>query len=431
MAPALVLTVPDSPTTLPGRVQLRAVIDAALEAAAARGTGVAVACLDIDDFHRFNDVLGHATANHLLRAVGSRLASVVRPGDQVGHLGGDEFAVVCNGVMRESDARRIAERLTAALAEPFVVDAMPVAITVSVGIALGDGSTKSAQDLLEDADTALHRAQARAGGATEVFDEALRRSAIARLQTENALRRAIAADELTVAYQPIVSLRDGSVRGFEALVRWSHPALGDISPLEFIPIAEESGLILPLGRAIIQRACRDLAALDADRGNTGFTVAVNLSPRQVLDPDLPVLLRDTLDETGIDAGRLHLELTEGVLVEPNLEVRDAILALRAIGVRIAIDDFGTGYSALSYLTRLPVDAIKIDRSFVAHLSGATVESAIVEAVISLARKLGLDVIAEGVETQEQVDCLRALGCPLAQGFFFGRPTPAEYLDLLL
>ena len=418
-------------TQLPGRREFASLVAAALEASNDRDTGVALVCIDVDDFKRFNEVLGHDAGDQLLRAIASRLAAIVRPGDRVAHLGADEFAVVCSGVIRDTDAVRIGQRFSSALAEPFAAGDTSVALTVSVGIAVGDGLGQSPQDMLRDAGTALHRAKRTRSGATEVFDETHRRSAIARLQTENALRKALEEDELTVAYQPIVSLRDGEVRGFEALVRWSHDALGQISPLEFIPIAEESGLILPLGRSVLTRSCHDIAALDAKAPQRHFNVAVNLSPRQVLDPELPGVIESSLEAADLDPACLHLELTEGILVDHNPNVRDALLRLRRIGVRIMIDDFGTGYSALSYLTRLPVDGVKIDHSFVTHLGGATVESAIVEAVISLGRNIGLDVIAEGVETQGQADELREMGCLHAQGFFFGRPTPAAYLDLLL
>ena len=421
----------ESMTGLLGRDSLRAVVAAALERSEIGCSGVALACLDLDDFNRVNEALGHAAGDDLLRAVATRLAAVVRPTDRVVHFGGDKFIVVCSGVQTDADALRIAQRLSTALTEPFVISATPIALTATVGVAVGDGLSSASEDLLRDADTALHRAKHGRRGEVVLFDEAQRRSAIARLQIENALRASLERDELTLAYQPIVGLRNGTVLGFEALLRWDHPALGPISPLEFIPIAEESGLIRTLGRWVFRRACEDLKALQTRYGSHNFHMSVNLSPRQVLDPNLARDVVEALEDTGVEPGRLHVELTEGVLVERGDSARDALIQLRQTGVRLVIDDFGTGYSALSYLTRLPVDGVKIDRSFVKELDAATPEAAIVAAVISLARELGLHVIAEGVETEEQAERLRELGCPLAQGYYFGRPTPAEYLNLLL
>jgi diguanylate cyclase (GGDEF)-like protein len=417
----------DSLTGLLGRDSLRAVIASALERAEIGCSGVALACLDLDDFTRVNEALGYAAGDDLLRAVATRLTAVVRGGDRVVHFGGDKFIVVCSGVQLESDALRIAQRLAATLVEPFVIGETPIALSATIGIAVGDGLSSAPEDLLRDADTALHRAPR---GGVGVFDESQRRSAVARLQIENALRASIERDELTLAYQPIVGLRNGSVVGFEALLRWEHPALGSISPLEFIPVAEQRGLIRPLGRWVLRRACEDLAAL-SERHGPHLHMSVNVSPAQIFDPALPADVTDILDETGIEPGRLHVELTEGVLAERGELACDALLKLRQTGVRLVIDDFGTGYSALSYLTRLPVDGVKIDRSFVKELDDQTPEAAIVAAVVSLARDLGLHVTAEGVETEGQAERLRELGCPLAQGFYFGRPAPAEYLDLLL
>ena len=421
----------DSLTGLAGREALRELVADALDRAEIGAAGVALAFLDLDDFKRINEVFGHAAGDAALRAVATRLTAVVRPSDRVIHFGGDEFVVVCCGVHREEDALRIAQRLAYALIDPFEVADTPVTLTTSIGIALGDGLSKTPEDLLRDAETALHKAKLSPAGSIRMFNEALRRHAVARLQIENALRAAVARDELTLAYQPIVGLRDGAVMGFEALLRWEHSGLGPVSPLEFIPIAEESGLIKTLGRWVFRRACRDLAALAERHPDSRFHMSVNLSPSQVLDPDLPRHVQEVLEETGVDPGRLHVELTEGVLVEHSSAAHEALIELRATGVRLVIDDFGTGYSALSYLTRLPIDGVKIDRSFVNELDGSTPESAIVAAVVSLARELGLHVIAEGVETEDQAQRLRGLGCPLAQGFYFGRPTPAEYLDLLI
>lgn len=417
-------------TGLLGRDALGSIVASALERSEIGAAGVALVCLDIDDFRRVNEVLGHVAGDELLRAVAERLTSVIRPNDRVVHFGGDKFIVVCCGIHTDKDALRIAHRLSSSLDEPFRHGETPLALSACVGVALGDGLSKTPDDLLRDSDTALSRAKQRGSASIVLFDEAHRRSAVARLQLENALRSSIDRGELTLAYQPIVSLHSGGVVGFEALTRWEHPALGPISPLEFIPVAEDSGLIHRLGRAVFARACADLAML-VERHGPRFHMSVNLSPRQVLDTTLPADLATIMESTGIDPERLHVELTEGVLIEHDEAARTALTRLRDTGARLVIDDFGTGYSALSYLTRLPVDGVKIDRSFVKELDRATPEAAIVAALVSLSQELGLHVIAEGVETEAQAARLRELGCPLAQGFYFGRPTPAEYVDLLL
>ncbi|MGH2683833.1 MAG: EAL domain-containing protein [Actinomycetota bacterium] len=388
------------------------------------GPSVAVAFLDLDRFKLINDSLGHEVGDQVLVALAGRLEELLRPNDMVARLGGDEFVVLCEGIDGEREALRFAERIREAVCQPFDLPSGNVFLTTSIGVAIGSGI--SAETLMENADVAMYRAKDCGRARCELFDAELRRGAAARLEIESALRRGLDQSELRVFYQPHYSLVTGALVGMEALVRWQHPQLGLVSPVEFIPVAEESGLIVPLGTHVLQEACRQVREWQERFPSSGaIEVHVNLSARQFVQPDLVRDVASVLREAEVAPQRLCLEITESVAMDDVESTIATLLQLRALGVKVGIDDFGTGYSSLSYLRRLPVDVLKIDKSFVARLGEDMVDSAIVSSVVNLARSLGIAVVAEGVETEQQRLELRALGCPVAQGYYFSRPLSAE------
>jgi diguanylate cyclase (GGDEF)-like protein/PAS domain S-box-containing protein len=409
----------DPLTGLPNR---RSFIERLAEAQSAPGADhLAVLFLDLDRFKVVNDSLGHGAGDRLLTEVGARLREAVRPTDLVARFGGDEFVALCRSVLDESRAVAIAERLAHAVSAPISVEGNDVYVTASIGIALAD-ERLSPEDLLRAANTAMHRAK-RWSRPNQVFDEAMRVRSAERLTMESALHRALERDEFRLHYQPAVSLIDGRIVGVEALLRWEHPGRGLVLPAEFIPVAEESGLIVPIGRWVLEEACRQ--AERWRRFGRETWLSLNLSAHQLTAPGLVEEVRVALEETSADPARLHLEITESALMEDTESVDRVVRALKDLGVRLSIDDFGTGYSSLAHLKRLAVDTLKIDRSFVDGLGREAEDTAIVMAVLGMARSLGLTVVAEGVETEEQLDALRDLGCTLAQGFFFARPEPPE------
>ncbi len=411
----------DSLTSLPNRTLMLDRLSVALAHAERQASGVAVIVANIDRFALVNEELGHAFADEMLKAVGQRLAGIMRAGDTVGRLGGDEFAVVCESIEPGKAAvDALAARVLDAFGEPFAVGGQEVYLVSSVGAAWA-AECERAEALLARAGAALQAAKERERGSfvvalpggTEAY------SGRGRLALRQALREAVGTDQLRVVYQPIVALENQRSRCLEALLRWEHPGFGPVSPLEFIPIAEDTGLILPIGQWVLEEACRTLARIDSS-----LSVAVNLSPRQLLQQDLPKIVGTALSETGAEPGRLVLELTETILVDESPAVLERLEQLKALGVRLALDDFGTGYSALSYLKRFPFDIVKVDRSFVHGLGRGLGDDAIVGAVLGMARALGLEVVAEGIETEEQLACLNKLGAEYGQGFFFARPGPA-------
>jgi predicted signal transduction protein with EAL and GGDEF domain len=350
----------------------------------------------------------------------------------VARLGGDEFAVLLEGVSDEGMPAALAGRLAAALRAPIDLDGREVFTAASVGIALSGPGRDGPEELLRAADLAMYRAKAEGKGRSAVFEPSMDEAAVERLALETDLRHALERGELRLHYQPIVELGTGTVREVEALLRWEHPRRGLIPPISFIPIAEETGLIVPIGRWIIEEACRQLRAWDlAHRERQPLAIAVNLSARQLRDPDLVGDVDRALHACGLAPARLRLEITEDVLVEDTAAAAAALVRLKALGVGLAIDDFGTGYASLGYLKRLPVDMLKIDRSFVEGLGREERDSAIVQGVLSLAGNLRLEVTGEGIETAEQLERLRALGCDLGQGFYFARPLTAERVSELL
>jgi diguanylate cyclase (GGDEF)-like protein/PAS domain S-box-containing protein len=414
----------DGLTGLPNRALLLDRLDHALLQHDRRLGAVAVLMVDLDHFKLVNDGLGHSAGDTLLVDVAARLSAAVRPGDTVCRLGGDEFVVCCEDVAGPDDAMEVADRVLAAFATAFVVERRELFVTASVGVTLsGPGAT--ADSLLRDADAAMYRAKERGRARAELFDAALRQRAATRLGVATALRYGMLHGQLVVHYQPIVSLADERLVGFEALVRWNDPQRGLVPPAEFIPIAEETGLIVPLGTEVLRQATEQLARWTAAYpAAADVTMAVNVSARQLLDPGFVPTVGELLAASGIAAARLHLEITESVLMEDLDDAIEVLRALADLGVTLEIDDFGTGYSSLSYLKRLPVDTLKVDRGFVSGLGTDADDLSIVTAIAALGHALGLRLHAEGVENAEQRAAVRELGCDVAQGFLWSPPLPA-------
>jgi diguanylate cyclase (GGDEF)-like protein len=420
--------------------------------------GFAVLFLDLDRFKTVNDSLGHTVGDHLLIAFAHRLQAFFSNSQflqnsqfkiqnyLVARLGGDHFVLLLEGIHTVSDATRLTELLQKQLLAPYNLDGHEVFITTSIGIAVAEGGIYSSvrqylsscsADFLRDADIAMYHAKARGKAGYAVFDKAMRERAVALLQLENDLRRAIKRQELQLYYQPIVSLSYGTIVGFEALVRWQHPQRGFVSPAEFIPLAEETGLILPLGAWVLREACQQLRQWQlgghgADgQAQPALTVSVNLSGKQFLQPDLVEQIDQILWETGLDAACLKLEITETVLVDNTESAAQMLSQLRDRNIQLCLDDFGTGYSSLSYLHRFPINTLKIDRTFVNRIGVEGENTEIVRTCLMLAHSLGMDAVAEGVETKEQLAQLRALGCEYGQGYFFSKPLPAAAALALL
>jgi diguanylate cyclase (GGDEF)-like protein len=408
------------------RTELVTRLESVLARASVQKEKVAVLLLDLDRFKEVNEGLGHDVGDRVLPMVATRLREVVRPHDVVVRVAGDEFAVVCEGLVGELEAVGVAERINLCLRDPFHIGRNDVRITASIGIAMTHGDGDHAEALLRDADAALYNAKQKGRARFEVFNESRRREAMARRELDTELERALEQGELRVWLQPEIELATGRLIGFEALVRWEHPERGLLAPGEFIPQAERSGLIDRVGGWVLEEACRyGRQWRDAHAADGSFVVAVNLSARQLAAPDLPARVSAALAESGLEPHELCLELTESALMDDADASLVALRALKQLGVRLAIDDFGTGYSSLAYLRRFPIDAVKIDRSFVSGLGSRAEDAAIVTAVLSLTRALGLTAIAEGVEHDHQRLELVRLGCATAQGFFFSPPRPAE------
>jgi diguanylate cyclase (GGDEF)-like protein len=419
----------DSLTGLPNRVLF---MDRLAHALSRPGAEVAVVLLDIDNFKLVNDSLGHGAGDELLVQIAPRLQRALRPADTIARLGGDEFVVLLEQVGDGGAATRVAERIVAAFDVPFALTGGEHFAKASLGIAIADGADSTPAGLVRDADSAMYEAKAGRRGAFELFDREMRLRTVQRLSLENDLRRALERDELRLVYQPIVALADGSIESVEALVRWHHPTRGLVSPVEFISVAEECGLIEPIGRWVLHAACAQAAAWSDRRGAARpLGVSVNLSVRQLTQHDLEATVADALRRSAADPATLCLEITESVLLDEPHSVSDTITRVSALGVRFVLDDFGTGYSSLAYLTRLPIDGLKVDRSFVDALGRDERSTAITTAIVRMAQALSLQVIAEGVETGAQARTLAAIGCELAQGFHFHRPLTAEAIAALL
>lgn len=420
----------DPVTGLPDRSEFGSRLAQAAAAGAGVPGSVAVMLLDLDRFKSVNNSLGHAAGDAVLSAVARRLEGVAAQVDCLARSGGDEFlALVCDaGGGADRRAAAFVERVRLALSRPFVLEGSEVFLGGSVGIALNTFGVDDPEELLAHAEAAMYQAKRRGGFAVETFEESLRIEVLDRVATERSLHRALERRELLLHYQPVVELEGATTVGVEALVRWEHPDRGLVGPQRFIPVAEESGLIIPIGAWVLEQACTQLRhwhRLEA-AGPSG-SVEVNLSARQIDDPGIVPTVEQILDRTGLPPEHLTLEITESALMRDAAAALVVLRALKEIGVLLAIDDFGTGYSSLSYLQRFPLDIVKVDRMFVEVLGGGPEGEEIVSAVISLAHALGLKVVAEGVETVEQLIALRALRCDFAQGYLFSRPLPAEEL----
>jgi diguanylate cyclase (GGDEF)-like protein/PAS domain S-box-containing protein len=418
----------DRLTGLPNRALFMDRLEHALARSARRRGAVAVLYVDLDRFKSVNDSLGHDAGDALLLAAGQRLRGCLRPEDTAARIGGDEFTVLLESIARPADAIRVAERIGTALAEPFEASGHRIAVTASIGIALAGTSGEASAELLRAADIAMYRAKRTGKSRWEMFDPAMGQAALERVRLEADLRLAMERDELRVHYQPKVDLRTGRIAELEALVRWERPGEGLTMPAQFIGVAEETGLIVPLGRWVIRSACTRMRQLqELYPGARGYKVDINLSAGQFQDPKLVGDIASVLADTGLEPDRLEVEITESVLMDDAEATIHTLRELKGLGVGLAIDDFGTGYSSLSYLQRFPVDTLKIDRTFIRRLDSDEGTTAIVRAVVGLGKALGLKLVAEGVETEEQAAQLRALGCDLAQGYYISHPLPAEEL----
>jgi diguanylate cyclase (GGDEF)-like protein/PAS domain S-box-containing protein len=392
----------------------------------------AVLWLDLDRFKIVNDSLGHLMGDQLLVEIARRLQTCVRAGDTVARIGGDEFTLLLDDIRGPSDAIRVADRIHATLTEPFVIGGREIHSTASIGLALGASAYETAEDVLRDADIAMYRAKALGQAQHVVFDAEMHARAVALLEIETDLRHAVARAELRLQYQPVVSLQTGAIAGFEALVRWHHPTRGLVPPGQFIPPAEDSGLIVPIGRWVLEEACRQMHAWRTRLpAASPVWISVNLSSRQLAQAGLLDQIRQTLQDIGLDGRYLKLEITESTLMENIDSATSVLAALRALGIQVSIDDFGTGYSSLSYLHRLPIDTLKVDRAFVTQIGAGQESAEIVRVVNTLAHTLGINVVAEGVETAEQVAFLQSLGCEYAQGYLFSRPVDSDQAAALL
>ncbi len=388
--------------------------------------------MDLDRFKMINDSMGHVVGDQLLVQVGQRLQSCLRATDTVSRLGGDEFAILMDDIKHPMDVTRAIERVRNQFLSPLSLDGREVFTSASIGIALSSTGYQHAEDVLRDADTAMYRAKAQGEGRHEVFDKSMHEQAVRLLNLETDLRRAIERKELRLHYQPIMALHTGLLAGFEALVRWQHPEYGLLSPAEFIPVAEQSQLIVPITQLVLKEACSQ-ARIWRSQFPAGFpfSISVNLPARYLAKPDLLQEISALIAENGLPPEYLRLEVTESEIMEDPASVSKALLQLNELGVKVYIDDFGTGYSSLSYLANLPVHALKIDRAFVSRLDVDERNSAIVRSVVSLAHNLGLQVIAEGVETSHQLDYLKALKCQYGQGFLFSPPCDSEQATEIL
>jgi diguanylate cyclase (GGDEF)-like protein/PAS domain S-box-containing protein len=385
----------------------------------------AVLFLDLDRFKVVNDSLGHLHGDELLVEMSRRLERSVRPSDTIARLGGDEFAVLLEEVSDVSGAVHVAERIQASLKVPVRLGNQEIVPTASIGIALSQTGYEKAEDVLRDADTAMYRAKSSGRARHEVFDHAMHAHAVTLLQLESELRQAIDRQEFQAMYMPIVSLGEGRIQGFEALVRWKHPERGIVSPFDFIGVAEDAGLIIGIDRLVLRHACRQLKEWQEKFDMPSLTVSVNLSGKQFRHDDLVEQIEWVVKETGLNGQSLAVEITENVLIESTDAARTMLGRLRAMGIQIYLDDFGTGYSSLSYLQKFPIDTVKIDRSFVGRMGGKKEGQEIIRAIVMLAQNLGLKVVAEGVETTSQLAILRALKCGYGQGYLFGKPMPAD------
>ena len=414
----------DALTGLPNRKRLLQRIERSmLRAGRSANNNFAVLFIDLDRFKTINDSLGHQAGDELLLKTADKLLNLIRPSDMVARLGGDEFVVLIENVKEPKRANRIAERILRDLQKPTKINGQKIHVGASIGIAFSSANYDKPEDLIRDADLAMYRAKVKGKGRYETFDSKLRSGAVSLLQTEIDLRRAIERGEFILNYQPIVSLNSDDIVGFESLIRWNHPTRGLVAPDNFISVAEETGLILPIGKWVIRESCRQMREWQKEfTAAHSMIINVNLSARQLESKDLVEQIEVILQETGLNPNCLKLEITESAIMNNAEEAVATVVALRKMGVRVSIDDFGTGYSSLSYLHRFPINTLKIDRSFVSRIGNADEHAEIIRTIITLAFNLGIDVVAEGVENIEQLDFLRQMNCNFGQGFYYSRPV---------
>ena len=413
----------DALTGLPNRAVFNDHLARNVARAADAREPLAVLCVDLDGFKAVNDIHGHPAGDELLIEVAHRLRAIVRGDELVARLGGDEFAIVQQGGSQPAHAGLLSERIIGALARPFAIGGQTARISASIGVAVFPANADNPGDLVRNADMALYRAKAEGRGLTRFYEAAMDEALRQRRQLEADLRLAIANGELKLHYQPLAELDSGTIIGFEALLRWNHAQLGPISPEMFVRLAEESGLIIRLGEWVLREACGEAA-----RWTPALKLSVNLSPLQFMQDDLVGAIERVLAETGLDPARLELEVTEGLLIKDAAGALAILQRLKALGVQISMDDFGTGYSSLSYFRMFPFDKVKIDRSFVGDMIANPQARAIIRSVIGLGHGLGVPVVAEGVETNEQLEALRAEGCDQVQGYLIARPNPIGHFE---
>lgn len=422
----------DALTGLPNRVLFMYAIQHALASASRNRRGVAILFVDVDRFKTVNDDLGHSIGDEALVALGQRIRACLRPGDTVARVGGDEFTILLEDLSSPDEAEGVARRVISQLREPFALGGRSLSVTASIGIAFGMPDQVEPTDLLRFADMAMYRAKAEGRARYVVFDQSMHDYSIARMSLETDLRQALGRDELRVHYQPIVVLATGKILGAEALLRWEHPNRGLILPSEFISLAEETGVILPVGRWILTEACQQAKRWqDAYPSDPPYTISANLSLRQLRQDDLLEQVTQVLAETGLDPGCLKLDITESMVLDDAPKTLVKLEALSALGVTLELDDFGTGYCSLNQLRRLPTRAVKLDQSFVNGITTDDQSLAIVHALTALAHAIGMDVTAKGVETEAQLAQLLAVACDRGQGYYFAQPlTPEAMGDLL-
>lgn len=414
----------DALTGLPNRKRVTQRIERSMQRAKRSvNNNFAVLFVDLDRFKTVNDSLGHQAGDELLLKTADKLLNLIRPSDMVARLGGDEFVVLVENVKEPKRANLIAERILRDLQKPIKIKGQKIHVGASIGIAFSSAGYDKAEDLLRDADLAMYRAKVKGKGRYETFDSKLHSGAVSLLQTEIDLRRAIERSEFILNYQPIVSLNSDAIVGFESLIRWNHPTRGLVAPDNFISVAEDTGLILPIGKWVIRESCRQMREWQKQFAAAhSMIINVNLSARQLESKDLVEQIAVILQETGLNPNCLKLEITESAIMNNAEEAVATVVALREMGVRVSIDDFGTGYSSLSYLHRFPINTLKIDRSFVSRIGNADEHAEIIRTIIALAFNLGIDVVAEGVENIEQLDFLRRMNCNFGQGFYYSRPV---------
>ncbi|GAB6039025.1 hypothetical protein JCM15519_35840 [Fundidesulfovibrio butyratiphilus] len=422
----------DALTGLPNRALFTDRLAQAISRSSRLGTFFAVLYLDVDRFKVINDSLSHALGDQFLVKLAERLRGLIRDADTLARMGGDEFAIITERVGNLSGAIGVAERILEEMRKPFQVDEREIYSTVSIGILCCSGFCGNAEELLRDVDLTMYRAKSMGKACYQVFDNDMHEQAVEMLTMETEFRRALSRGEFVLHYQPIVDVNTGKATCCEALVRWLHPEKGLVPPAAFIPLAEESGLIVPLGWRVLQEACAQLAVWQKRyRMREPFSMSVNISARQFQQLDLVDKLRDLLSTASVEPGTLELELTESIIMEKGPDAIGRLEEFKRLGVKLFVDDFGTGYSSLSYLHRFPIDMLKIDRSFIMEIDATGGHVEIVRAIAGLGRNLGLGVIAEGVETKAQLDVVRALGCQLAQGYYFSKPLPAAEMEAYL